>query len=270
MDIQTRQSHLSEMGVPQWHARFTLVGAAVSPQLNRPLLPAVPSPEKYQDSPAVIQLEKMESLPLAVHVASEVVESLVGNISESEAKQPSSGVEALLKVSVEKPETITTSKFPLATKISTRRIQNVSLGAFVSDKYLVISEMGGHVSHLEEMSLLQNIIKVIDSRYAVFEFGGCFNWPVFNSAKVLVGQESLHEELIAWWLASFNSTQSRVLMCFGQQTKKIIENLLEGSSKELGECKAVFFGESLTDLYKAPLRKKEVWNVISENLEKFN
>ena len=31
-----------------------------------------------------------------------------------------------------------------------------------------------------------------------------------------------------------------------------------------------FFNDSLTDLYKNPYRKKDVWKVISENLDEFN
>ena len=33
MDIVNRQSHLREMGIPQWYARYSLTGAASTPEI---------------------------------------------------------------------------------------------------------------------------------------------------------------------------------------------------------------------------------------------
>jgi len=269
MDIQTRQTHLSEMGIPQWHARFVLVGAAESPKIKTLPLKVSISPIKEQSLPVTGQLGKNESSQLAVHVTGEAVESLISEVSQPLNEIPSSGVKALTEMPVLVPENTGTTEFS-STKISNKQIPNFSLGAFIANGYVVVSDMGSNMSHIEERALLQNIIRVIDSACSKFEFVGGFNWPVFKSSKVLVGQELLHENLVARWLESFNLGQARVLMCFGGQSKKIIENLYNNSPQQLGGCKAVFFNDSLTDLYKNPYRKKDVWKVISENLDEFN
>jgi len=272
MDIQTRQMHLSEMGVPQWHTRFVLVGAAKSPKINVPPLKAPVSPETVGGLSVVEQLGKNESSPLAVQItgAGESVGSLISEISQPLINGSSSGAKVLAERPELVPESVDDTAINGVPKISAGEIPNVSLGAFVTNGYVVVSEMGSNISHLEEGSLLQNIIRVVDSACSKFEFVGGFNWPVFNSAKVLVGQELLHEALIERWLASFDLAQARVLMCFGEQSKKIIENLFIDSPQQLGECKLVFFNDSLTDLYKVSFRKKDVWRVLLENLDKFN
>jgi len=272
MDIQTRQTHLSEMGVPQWHARFVLVGAAKSPKINVLPLKVPVSPVKVEDLPVVGPLGKIENSPMAVQVtgAGEAVESLISEISQPLIKSSSSGVKVLAEMPELLPESVDATAFNSVPKISNGKIPNISLGAFVTGGYVVVSEMGSNISHLEEESLLQNIIRVVDSACSKFEFVGGFNWPVFNSAKVLVGQELLHEVLIARWLASFDLAQARVLMCFGKQSKKIIEDLFIDSPQQLGRCKIVFFNDSLTDLYKVSFRKKDVWKILSENLDKFD
>jgi len=270
MNIQSRQNHLSEMGVPQWHARFVLVGAAKSPKINLHSLKAQASLIKAQGLPVVGELRQVENTPLVGYVAAKDVESLVGEVTQALIKSPPSGVSALSEVPVLAPKNIGATELKSIVSISGRQIPNVLLGAFVDNDYVVVSEMGSNESHLEEISLLQNIIRVVDSTCSKFEFAGGFSWPVFQSAKVLVGQELLHEGLIARWLLSFDLTQCRVLICFGEQSKTYVEALLNGSSQQLGGCKAVFFDNSLTNLYKAPLRKKDVWKVLSENLDIFN
>jgi len=268
MDNYTRQAHLSEMGVSQWHARLVLVGAAESPKISVLPLKALESPIKFQELPVVSQIGNMESPQAAI--SGGAVESLVGGVPKSPIKSPSSGVKSLAEMPILTTDSDGVTETVSAPQIRGGKIPDVSFGAFVSDGYIVVSDMGSDVSHLEEVSLLQNIIKVVDSSCSRFEFSGGFNWPVFNSTKVLVGQELLHEALIARWLASINLAQSQVLMCFGGQSKRIIENLLNDSPQRLGECKVVYFGDSLTDLYKNPLRKKNIWKILCENLDKFS
>jgi len=270
MDIQSRQNQLSEMGVPQWYARFVLVGAAETPEINiQPLTP----PEtivKVQSLPVISEPEQMENPQLVTRADAEAVGVLISEASQSLIKSPPSEVSALSEISVLKLENVGDTELKRVASTGGLEIPNVSLGAFVAEGYVVVSEMGSNVSHLEEVSLLQNIISVVDKPCSKFEFVGNFSWPVFHSAKVLIGQELLHETLIARWLVSFNLAQCRVLLCFGGQSKEYVQALLNDSSQELGGCKAIFFDNSLTDLYKMPLRKKDVWKVLSENLDIFN
>lgn len=273
MDIQSRQNLLTEMGVSQWHTRFVLVGAAESPKINiKPLKSPVSSVPivAVQGLPVVGELGQMGNSPLVAHIAAEAVESLIGEVSQSLIKRPPSDVSALSEMLVLAPENVGASELKSSASNSGRQIPNVSLGAFVANGYVVVSEMGSDASHLEEVSLLQNIIRVVDSTCSSFEFVGGFSWPVFHSAKVLVGQELLHEVLIARWLSSFNLDQCQVLICFGEECKAYVDALFNDSSQQFGGCKVVFFDNSLTDLYKAPLRKKDVWKVLSDNLDVFN
>ena len=74
--------------------------------------------------------------------------------------------------------------------------------------------------------------------------------------------------LVARWLKSFDLAQKQRLLCFGAKSKKNIENLIKGPSA-LSSLEVIYFDDSLSDIYKAPLRKKAVWKVLSENYKKF-
>jgi hypothetical protein len=269
MNIQTRQAHLIEMGVHQWHPRFKLVGAAKSPVINKQSFKSLESSEKAEDLLVSSSLEKIENTPVTSLIVNDNVEPLIGEVSHPLKNGLSSVVSTLAEGSVLTPVSSIAESSGLP-QITGGPIPNLSLGAFISGNYLVVSEVGGGVPYLDEISLLQNILRVVDSKCLNLAFQGGFNWPVFKSAKVLLGHELLHEDLILRWLSSFDLNENRVLMSFGGQSNKVIEDISNNSALQLGGAKVVFFNDSLADLYKTPFRKKDVWKVLVENSDIFN
>jgi hypothetical protein len=270
MNIQTRQAHLLEMGVPQWHARFTLVGAAESPEISVPTKKNLEPAVKVQALPVNRPPEKIENTTFSGLVTKEKDESLIDQVPRPLNNSLSSSADTLaedLVLTSANNSVVESSGLPQTTDLL---IPNLSLGAFVSGNYLVVSELEGDVPYLDEISLLQNILKIVDNRCSKLQFRGGFNWPVFKSPKVLVGHELLHEALVGRWLASFDRGENQVLMSFGEQSNNVIGSILNDSAQQLGECQVVFFDDSLTDLYKVPFRKKDAWKVLFENLDKFN
>lgn len=266
MDTQRRINHLQAMGVSQWHARFVLLGAAESPEIISVQTSVVQNPKAVQK---LADEGGLDAVSEPVLVTEGAVGALLEGMSGTNFT-PSSLKKEDKSATAEKMPEILVAASSESLPASVKPIPNVSLGAFVSGKYLVVSEIGEHASHLEEISLLKNILNVVDFNCPDFEFGGHFSWPVFKSEKVLVGQELLHEELLLRWLESFALSQSKVLMCFGHQAKQTMVRLFEGVSPKLASDSCIFFGDSLTALYNAPLKKKDVWKVLSEDVDKFN
>jgi hypothetical protein len=265
MNINSRQIHLTEMGVSQWHSRFVLVGAAVSPVITVPSLKVTDSIAKVDKPISLGQLGKEDIILVAPgDGAKEIIGSSIGD----KVLPKINGILSDAVKLIDTPELVDEADKSSASQTEGKAVPNVSLGAFSAGNYVVVSEVGDSISHLDEGKLLQNILRPVDDTCSQVKFEGGFNWPVFKSAKVLFGQETLHETLIERWLTTLGLGRGRVLLCFGGSSKKMIEPMVSGSSLLKGGG-VVFFEDSLSDLYKIPLRKKNVWIVLSENLNKF-
>ena len=265
MDIQSRQTHLSEMGVPQWYTRFALVGAAKSPNIDvvsNDELPAVIAPSR---------VAKHEAKAEDAHVVEGVVDSLLGEVSKTlQSRITTPNLKASKESAVPASEQSGASEPVEVSKNNTWSLADITLGGFVSGPYIVVSEMANSMSHLEEISLLQNMMSVVDHRCAKFEFTGGFSWPVFKAAKVMGGQASMHEALVKRWLASQALPHRKVMLVFGVNCRDLIEKRLHESSENVSNYKTLFFDDSLSDIYKMPLRKKDAWALFVENIDVFN
>jgi len=249
MNISARQSHLSEMGIPQWYTRFELLGAASSP--NMEIIPQEANLASLPVEKPKITLATTKNLVASTKVLDPVT------LLQSQNT---------LDVKPEVPDVVSSDDCS-AIKISESQIVQgfvpfISLAVFVADEYIAITDVENEVSYQEEQVLLQNILKTVAIKDVDFQFKERFSWPVFNSEKVLSGCESIHGSLLTRWFESLHLSQYRPLMYFGSQNKELIKQSLESG------CSLVLFDESLTSLLRMPARKENVWKALSLNRNK--
>lgn len=238
------------MGVPQWYSRFALVGAAKSLKFCAGSL--------HSEEPKV-KISTPETLLSTIELAA----ASVSEKDFSAEERVSSGKPTIpldLDVVIE-AKTTAAIKYGL--------IPQISLRLFLSDTHIVISEAGEDVSHIEEQSFLQNLLKTVRQDGAGLKFQESFSWPVFKSLKVLNGNELAHEVLLDQWLSSFNPSQYRVFMYFGQQNNELIRKLTENNALIESQFGLIFFHDSIPDLLRMPMRKADVWKTLLTNIEKF-
>jgi len=249
MNISARQSHLSEMGIPQWYSRFELLGAAQSPSME--IIPQEADLASLPSEKPKITLATTKNLVASTEVLDSVAISKPQNASDIKPEVPV----------IELSDDCSDIKNAVP-RMAQSFVPPISLAVFVADEYIAISDVGSEVSYQEEQVLLQNILKAVVLKGTDFQFKERFSWPVFNSTKVLSDYEGVHEALLARWFDSLQLSQYHPLMYFGSQNKELIVQSLDSSRSP------VFFDDSLSNLLRMPVRKANVWKVLTSNRNK--
>jgi hypothetical protein len=250
----SNQSHLAEMGITRWYARFSLLGAAPSPEIrvNSEIILkkragfSEPSPVSADSLPAsrqnIVNIKSLVDEPLSPVSVEESTEPSIGDF-KGEGEQQN------------------------FTRSDSRVSSEVSLDVYSAGQFVIISESSESGSRGEEIALLQNILHAAGTINAEIQFKGSFVWPIFKSLTLLVGSEHFYKHILGRWLSSVLLPQYRTCLIFGGRNQSLLADVDSIATPDV-QCNKVFFQFSVSEMLKLPARKADFWAQFSASVAK--
>ncbi len=246
----SRQEVLSGLGLRSWYCRFTLPNAAETP--------ATIYSDNSSEKNILVESVSQDSAALASNIL-EVVEV------ENKSRSVDSAQPKLSTILVDEGESLVDSP-ELAKESSAERpiVSELCLTMTVFDKVVVLYERSVSSDDVQEKNLLDNILSVM-SQTKAHSCGreSVFSWPIFESAA-FISEQSRHFDLVVRrWLQEQCWSECSHVLYFGNSYSVVEPVMTRIKAEQSFEYTLVSFPDSLFHLLSSPIKKKNLWGLIS-------
>jgi hypothetical protein len=249
MHQSARHNLLSGLGVRSWYCKYTLPNAAVTPA-------KIFSNVKSVDSFSVIASSLGDAISSKAILANAklAIETKLDLGIESKSDEPV----VLKEVLSDKP-----SKEEIAS-LEINYVPELTLSVAFFDKIIIIYERPVSADSLLEELLLGSVISALKGKKIEDSNpNSVLSWPVFKS-KALIKEQSQYFEVVAKrWLDTLCWSECTYLLYFGGSYSAIESVLLGIRDEQSLNYNLVPFTESLTQIVGSPIKKKNIWEQLS-------